>query len=182
MGQGGKFVRYPFSVNFLGFFLKNSSLAAFADFGNTAVKRLRMRELLSELSFQLVQRLRKSISLGAFIALEKRVNSRKLSFNTRKILRNFLPYIFRCFLIFCVFVQSALLCIQFAFIFPALSEISHMRVTFDRGVPGYWVLIVGSDARACARALKSCVLKWRQRQIKFNGFDEFKDPSDPAFI
>ena len=34
---------------------------------NTAVKRLRMRELLSELSFQ--QRLRKSISLGAFIKL-----------------------------------------------------------------------------------------------------------------
>ena len=43
---------------------------------NTAVKCLRMRELLSELSFQLLQRLRKSIYLGAFIikALEKRVN------------------------------------------------------------------------------------------------------------
>ena len=60
-------------------------------------------------------------------ALEKKgkqnyegVNTRKLSFNTRKILRNSLPYIFRYFLIFCVFVQSALLCIQFAFIFPAL--------------------------------------------------------------
>ena len=48
------------------------------------------------------------------------VNSKKLSFNTRKILRNSLPYIFRCFLIFCVFVQSTLLYIQFAFIFPAL--------------------------------------------------------------
>ena len=67
-------------------------------------------------------------------ALEKKskqnyegVNTRKLSFNTRKILRNSLPYIFRCFLIFCVFVQSALLCIQFAFI-------SHMCITFDRGV------------------------------------------------
>ncbi len=95
---------------------------------NTAVKRLRMRELLSELSFQLVQRLRKSISLSAFIKLYRKkgkqnyegVNTRKLSFHTRKILRNSLPYIFRCFLIFCVSVQSALLCIQFAFIFPAL--------------------------------------------------------------
>jgi hypothetical protein len=36
---------------------------------NTAVKRLRMREFLSELSFELVQRLRKSISLGTFIKL-----------------------------------------------------------------------------------------------------------------
>ncbi len=36
---------------------------------NNAVKRLRMREVLSELSFELVQRLRKSISLGAFIKL-----------------------------------------------------------------------------------------------------------------
>ncbi len=74
-------------------------------------------------------------------ALEKKgkqnyegVNTRKLSFNTRKILRNSLPYIFRCFLIFCVFVQFALLCIPFGFIFPRFSEISHMRVTFDRGV------------------------------------------------
>ena len=36
---------------------------------NTAVKRLRMREFLSELSFQLVQRLRKSIRLSAFMRL-----------------------------------------------------------------------------------------------------------------
>ncbi len=36
---------------------------------NTAVKRLRMRELLSELRFQLVQRLRKSIPLDAFMKL-----------------------------------------------------------------------------------------------------------------
>ena len=36
---------------------------------NTVVKRLRMRELFSELSFQLVQRLRKTISLGTFIKL-----------------------------------------------------------------------------------------------------------------
>ena len=36
---------------------------------NTAVKRLRMREFLSELSFELVQRLRKSIRLSAFIKL-----------------------------------------------------------------------------------------------------------------
>ena len=36
---------------------------------NTAVKRLRMREFLSELSFEFVQRLRKSISLSAFIKL-----------------------------------------------------------------------------------------------------------------
>ena len=37
--------------------------------GNTAVKRLRMREFLSELSFELVQRLRKSIRLSAVIKL-----------------------------------------------------------------------------------------------------------------
>jgi hypothetical protein len=36
---------------------------------NTAVRRLRMREFLSELSFELVQRLRKSIRLSAFIKL-----------------------------------------------------------------------------------------------------------------
>ena len=41
-------------------------------FYNTAVKRLRMRELWSELSFQLVQRLRKSIRLGAFMKLEEK--------------------------------------------------------------------------------------------------------------
>ena len=43
--------------------------ACVANKPNTAVKRLRVREILSELSFQLVQRLRKSISLSAFIKL-----------------------------------------------------------------------------------------------------------------
>ncbi len=42
---------------------------------NTAVKRLRMRELLSELSFQLVQKTEeKYISGRLHEALEKRVN------------------------------------------------------------------------------------------------------------
>ena len=52
----------------ISLFTTASSLPCFhACFSNTAVKRLRMREFLSELSFELVQRLRKSIRLSAFI-------------------------------------------------------------------------------------------------------------------
>ncbi len=97
-------------------------------------KRLRVRGFLSKLSFQFVQRLRKS--LGKRVNKVTRVvDTKKLSFNTRKILRNSLPYISRRFLIFCVFVQSALLCIQFVISFPRFSEISaHAHNVLDRGV------------------------------------------------
>ncbi len=54
----------------LGYFLsQNISNCSIPPESNTAVKRLRMREFLSELSFQLVQRLRKCIRLSAFIKL-----------------------------------------------------------------------------------------------------------------
>ena len=46
-------------------FIRSLMLNLYDD--NTAVKRLRMREFLSELSFELVQRLRKTIRLSAFI-------------------------------------------------------------------------------------------------------------------
>ena len=75
-------------------------------------------------------------------ALEKRVNknyegvnSEKLSFSIRNLLKTSLPYIFSSrFLAFFAFLSFSLLCIQFALFFPRFSEVSRMRVTFDRGV------------------------------------------------
>ncbi len=149
---------------------------------NTAIKRLRVRELLYELRFQFVQRLRKSIHLGAS---EKRVNKitqkprdhwsqnifldptkySEFSCRVRKCFANFdkseITFRFRqenrtflaikmaeFILILTLWSQKeffppllltqgsyrvlALLCIQFAIIFPRFSEISRMRITFDR--------------------------------------------------
>ncbi len=50
-------------------YLQNFNESAARIEATNAVQRLRMRELLSELRFQLVQRLRKSIPLGAFMKL-----------------------------------------------------------------------------------------------------------------
>ncbi len=59
------------------------------------------------------------------------VNSRKLSFNTRKILRNSLPY---DFLFFVLLFSPHSFVYNLPLFFPRFFEISHMRVTFDRGV------------------------------------------------
>ena len=62
------------------------------------------------------------------------VNTRKLSFNTRKINRNSLPYILRCFLFFVVLFSPYSFVYNLLSFCPRFSAISHMRVTFDRGV------------------------------------------------
>ena len=104
-----KFIPFSFSDNYNFYFIKKQfkSIRCITSvkisimrgtLSNTAVKRLRMCELSFELRFF------------------SQKNSKKLSYNIRKILKNSLPYISSCFLIFFVFLNS-LLCIQFAFVF-----------------------------------------------------------------
>ncbi len=74
-------------------------------------------------------------------ALEKRVNKimgKIMRRNTRKILRNSLPYIFRCFIFVFLFSPHSFV-YNLPLLFPRFSEISHMRVTFDRGVGKIWL-------------------------------------------
>ena len=110
---------------------------------NTAVKRLSKCEFEFE-SPTKAGKLRTSMHIPSRVqkAPEKSkqnyegVNSGKLSFNTRKILRSSLPCRFIRFLNFDVFVLSTLLSFvnNPPIFFPRFSIISRMRVTFDGGV------------------------------------------------
>ncbi len=95
-----------------------------------------MRELLFELRSLLVQGLNEeNYTPGEGGGGGKH---KKLFFNARKILRNSLSIFSIVFLFFVFLFSPQSLVYNLPLFFPRFSEISLMRVTFDRGVVWRW--------------------------------------------